>query len=90
MSVQLDIDLLRSFTVVADTGVFSRAAEQGGQGAIVLARIGRACGDVDQGGDFGIDAGFADHGAGPRVADEHSRPILQRQYPACRLDIVGE
>jgi DNA-binding transcriptional LysR family regulator len=31
MSVQLDIDLLRSFTVVADTGVLSRAAEQVGR-----------------------------------------------------------
>ena len=31
MSAQLDIDLLRSFTVVANIGVLSRAAEQVGR-----------------------------------------------------------
>src|SRR5712691_5001394 len=46
-----------------EAGTSWRRRERGGQGGIILAGIGRAGGDVDEGGDFGIDASLADHRA---------------------------
>jgi hypothetical protein len=53
---------------------------------VILARIGRACRDVNDGSNLGIDAGFGDDHAAERMRHQHGRPLLQSQDLLRRLD----
>jgi hypothetical protein len=59
--------------VFLDAGPHRPGREFPGQRDEILVGVGRACGDVDQCGDFRIGADFADDRSAPRVRDQHRR-----------------
>ena len=63
-----------------DTGRSRRLREALGQRRIILARVGRACRDVDERRDVRRDAGLRHDHAGEGMADEDGRTILSRQH----------
>jgi hypothetical protein len=74
--------------VFLDAGPHRPGREFPGQRDEILVGVGRACGDVDQCGDFRIGADFADDRSAPRVRDQHRRAIPLGQGAAGSLDRI--
>ena len=75
---------------VDQSRVGRRGREPLRQRGVVLARVGRAGGHVDQAHDVRVGPGFRDHGAREGVASQDHRSVLQRQDAAGVRYVVGE